>query len=124
GEFKIGLVNHYYYHLQVAEKSKVAVIYPDQGNDQIGLMVNTTGAGIIKSAKNLNNAKAFVDYLLSAEGQEVFAQLNYEYPLRKDAPLHKDVAPLNNYRIAVFDIVNAAQSLNSTLTMLEKAKIP
>ncbi|MEK7439440.1 MAG: extracellular solute-binding protein [Chloroflexota bacterium] len=124
GEFKIGLVNHYYYHLQVAEKSKVAVIYPDQGKEELGLIVNATGAGLIKGAKNLNNAKAFVDYLLSAEGQEIFAQLNYEYPLRKDAPLHKDVAPLTNYRIAVFDVVKVGQSLNSTLTILEKAKIP
>ena len=65
-----------------------------------------------------------MDYLLSAEGQEIFAQLNYEYPLRKDAPLHKDVAPLTNYRIAVFDVVKVGQSLNSTLTILEKEKVP
>ena len=53
GEFKIGLVNHYYYHLQVAEKSKVAVIHPDQGKEELGLIVNATGAGVIKGAKNL-----------------------------------------------------------------------
>jgi iron(III) transport system substrate-binding protein len=124
GEFKIGLVNHYYFHLQVAEKSKVAVVYPDQGKDELGLMVNTTGAGVIKGAKNLNNAKVFVDYLLSAEGQDIFAQLNYEYPLRQDVQLRKDVVPLSNYRVAVFDIVKVAQSLNNTLTLLEKTAIP
>jgi iron(III) transport system substrate-binding protein len=86
--------------------------------------VNTTGAGVIKGAKNLNNAKAFMDYLLSAEGQDIFAQLNYEYPLRQDVQLRKDVAPLNNYHVAAFDIVKVAQSLNSTLTLLEKTKIP
>jgi iron(III) transport system substrate-binding protein len=42
GEFSLGLVNHYYYHLQLAEGSNVGIIYPDQGEGQIGLVANAT----------------------------------------------------------------------------------
>src|SRR5688572_31055716 len=31
GEFKLGLVNHYYYHLQKAEGSNVGIIFPEIG---------------------------------------------------------------------------------------------
>ena len=35
GEFALGLVNHYYYHLQLAEGSNVGVIYPPQAEKPI-----------------------------------------------------------------------------------------
>ena len=47
GELALGLVNHYYYHLSKAEGAPVGIIYPDQGEDGVGLIVNTTNAGII-----------------------------------------------------------------------------
>ena len=124
GEFRLGLVNHYYYHLQKAEGSPVGVVYPDQAEGQIGLIVNATVAGVIHGAKHPAAAQAFVDYLLSAEGQELFAQLNYEYPLRPGVALHPEVAPLSGYRLAQFDFVSAANELDSTLDLLEKLAVP
>ena len=124
GEFRLGLVNHYYYHLQKAEGSPVGVVYPDQAEGQIGLIVNATVAGVIHGAKHPAAAQAFVDYLLSAEGQELFAQLNYEYPLRPGVALHPEVAPLSGYRLAQLDFVSAASELDSTLDLLEKLAVP
>lgn len=124
GEFKIGLVNHYYFYLQQAEKSPVGVVFPDQGEGQLGLIVNATAIGVVKGTKHKEAAEAFIDFLLSADGQADFAKLNYEYPLRENAALHPEVQPLTNYHLAQFDVVKAAQSLNSTLDMLEKAGIP
>src|SRR3989304_5069705 len=54
GEFALGLVNHYYYHLQLAEGSKVGVIYPDQGDGQLGLITNTTAVAVVKGAQNVS----------------------------------------------------------------------
>ncbi len=45
GEFKLGLVNHYYFYLQQAEGSPVGVIFPDQEEGQIGLITNATRGG-------------------------------------------------------------------------------
>jgi iron(III) transport system substrate-binding protein len=124
GEFKIGLVNHYYYHLQKAEGSPVGVVYPDQGDGQMGVIVNATAAGIVQGAKHVAAAQAFVDYLLSAEGQQAFAELNYEYPLRPGVTLHPEVASLSSIRLAKLGGLAAiANSLDSTLDLIEKAGI-
>lgn len=126
GEFKIGLVNHYYYHLQLAEpeNNKVAVVYPDQGDEQIGLIVNATSVGLINGAKHSAAAQLFVDFLLSAEGQQLFAELNYEYPMVAGVALKEGVQPLDQFRLATFDVVEAAASLDTSLDMLEIAGIP
>jgi iron(III) transport system substrate-binding protein len=81
GEFAIGLVNHYYYQLEKAEGSPVGVIYPDQAADEVGALVNVAAASIVQGAPNPEQAAEFMRFLLSAEAQELFAELNYEYPL-------------------------------------------
>jgi iron(III) transport system substrate-binding protein len=108
GEFKIGLVNHYYNYLQQAEGSPVGIVFPDQGESQIGLIHNATAAAIIKGAANLQAAQAFLDFLVSPEGQELFAELNYEYPLRPDMPLRSEVQPLQGLRLVDVNVAQAA----------------
>lgn len=124
GEFKLGLVNHYYYHLQVAEGSNVGIIYPDQGEGQIGLITNATSAAVVKGGPNLAAAQAFIDFLVSAEGQELFAEGNYEYPLAAGVALHPDVAPLENYTLAQVDVAAAALEIDATFDLMEKVGLP
>ncbi len=124
GEFKIGLVNHYYYYLQKEEGSPVGIVFPDQAEGQIGLITNATAAGIVKGARNLPAAQALVDFLLSAEGQQLFAELNFEYPLAPGVPLRSGVEPLDNYRLARVDVVRAALDLDPTFALMEKVALP
>ncbi len=124
GEFKLGLVNHYYYHLQKEEGSPVAVVYPDQAQGAIGLITNATAAAIVQGAHNLPAAQALVDFLLSAEGQKLFAELNFEYPLVQGVPLHAGVAELDQFRLADVDVVLAALELEPTFALIEKVGIP
>ncbi len=124
GEFKLGLVNHYYYHLQRAEGSPVGIVFPDQDEGEIGLLTNLTAVGIINGSRNLPAAQALVDFLLSAEGQELFAEANYEYPLRPGTPLHPDVQPLEGFRLAEVDIARAVVDRDETFDLIERAGIP
>lgn len=124
GEFKIGLVNHYYYYLQKQEGSPVGLIFPDQEDGGIGLISNATSVGIIKGASNLVAAQALVDFLVSNQGQEIFARLNFEYPLGSGAALHPDVEPLDNYRLAEVDVAKAALELDETLNLIDRVGMP
>ncbi|MDP1713746.1 MAG: extracellular solute-binding protein [Anaerolineales bacterium] len=124
GEFKIGLVNHYYYYLQLAEGSPVGIVIPDQGEGQIGLITNATSAAIVKGAKNVPAAQAFLDFLLSAEGQKLFAELNYEYPLVAGVPLKEGVQPLDDFRLADVNVAEAALDFNGTLNLMEAVGLP
>lgn len=124
GEFKLGLVNSYYYYLQKAEGSPVGLVIPDQGADQIGVVVNASAVAIVKGGKNTEAAKAFVDFLLSPEGQELFAKLNYEYPIISGVPTHAEVEPLVDYKIADANLADEAIDLNKALDLLERVGVP
>jgi iron(III) transport system substrate-binding protein len=124
GEFKLGLVNHYYYHLQEEEGSPVGIVYPDQGEGQIGLFTNATAIGIVEGGGNPDAAQALVDFLLTPQGQELFARLNFEYPLVEGVALHPDVAPLDEFRLAEVDIAAAALDLDATFDLMERVNLP
>ena len=78
GEVDLALVNHYYALNEKKENpgAPVANIYPQEG-----AFVNLAGVGIIEGAKNRDQAEAFVEFLLSQEGQEYFRTETNEYPL-------------------------------------------
>jgi iron(III) transport system substrate-binding protein len=124
GEFKLGLVNHYYFYLQQAEGSNVGIIFPDQGEGQVGLFSNATAAAIVNGGKNLTAAQAFLDFLVSADGQKLFAEQNYEYPLVPGVALHADVQPLDGFRLADVDVVQAALEFDATFDLMEKVGLP
>lgn len=124
GEFKLGLVNHYYYYLQKAEGSDVGIIFPDQGEGQIGLITNATAAAVVNGAPHLAAAQAFLDFLVSPEGQKLFAEQNYEYPLLSNVALQADVQPLDDFRFADVNVVEASQDFEATFDLMEKVALP
>jgi iron(III) transport system substrate-binding protein len=124
GEFQVGLVNHYYYYLQKAEGSPVGIVFPDQEAEQVGLITNVTAAAIVKGTENRPAAEAFIDFLLSQEGQKLFAEANYEYPLVSGVALSPDVQPLDEFRLADVNVSEAAQDVDATFTLMEKVNLP
>ncbi len=126
GEFAIGLVNHYYYELQKREASdnQVAVVYPDQGDGQLGIMINTTVVGQIQGAANADNARLFAEFLFTPEAQKLFAEANYEYPIIAGVAVAEGVTPLESLRIAVTDMTQTATGVDTALQLMNAAGIP
>ncbi len=124
GEFKLGLVNHYYYYLQLAEGSNVGIIYPDQNPGEIGIISNATTAAVINGSQNLTAAKAFVNFLVSAEGQKIFAEGNYEYPLLKGIALHPDLEAPDGLVQAKIDLEQVVNRFDETFDLIEMVNLP
>lgn len=126
GEFKLGLVNHYYYHLQLAEASdnNVGVAYVDQGEGQMGTIVNTTAGGVVAGGPNEAAARAFIEFLLTPEAQELFASANYEYPLIDGVALADGVRPLSEFRIADVTMRDLATNLPETQQLIQDVNLP
>lgn len=81
GEVALGLLNHYYYVPEKKANQPVGLIYPDQGADGFGTLVTPLSVSAIKGAKHSGAAKAFIDFALSAEGQEPLTTQENEFPL-------------------------------------------
>jgi iron(III) transport system substrate-binding protein len=58
------------------------------------IVAAASGAGILNSAANAENAQRFVDYLLLAEGQQYFADETFEYPVIDGVALPAALPPL------------------------------
>lgn len=105
GEGDYAVVNTYYvgllqnsddeYEREVG--SKIAVFFPNQQDR--GAHVNISGAGVTSHAPNYTNAVKLLDFLISAESQAVFAQANFEYPVRQGVELHPSVASWGNFKM-------------------------
>lgn len=79
--------------------TNVRVVYPEEGAVWL-----PAASAIIKDAKNLENAKSFMDFLVSDEGQKQIAKLTYR-PVREDI-IHENefMMPFSDINIAYEDI--------------------
>ncbi|HET6356993.1 iron ABC transporter substrate-binding protein [Streptomyces sp.] len=121
GEVSLGLVNHYYWYEQVAEKGEDKVdakIHFLPGGDP-GALVNTAGVGILKGSDQAPVAQKAVDFLLSKKAQTYFADETKEYPLAAGVTSTvKDLPPLESLDAPKIDL-GKLDSLQVTLKMLQ-----
>lgn len=122
GEAAVGIANHYYYHLQVAEGSRnIAVVYPDQGPDDMGVLVSPTGMAVIMGGPNPAGARRFVDFLSAdRRAQEFYARVNYEYPVITGVPLHPDVRPLARVKRMAVTYQQLGELRDGTLRLIRE----
>jgi iron(III) transport system substrate-binding protein len=83
GQVPLGLVNHYYLYEKIAKEGQAAVTAKNAyfAPGDVGGLVNVAGVGILKETMRPKASEAFVQFLLSTEGQTYFAQKTFEYPL-------------------------------------------
>lgn len=104
GQCDVAIANTYYYAEMLssgdaAEKAaagKVAVFWPDQQGR--GVHVNISGAGIVKHARNVANARRLIEFLVSPEAQAWYAENNQEYPVRADVAVSPVLKGLGSYK--------------------------
>lgn len=110
GECSVGVANTYYYARLLASEAerdkeviaRTGVIFPDQ--DGRGTHVNVSGAGMIASAPNRENAVRFLEYLASDTAQRYFADANNEYPAvegLEDSPALAQMGPFKEDQVNV-----------------------
>ena len=65
---------------EVAAGESIGIIFPNQQGR--GTHVNISGIGMAKYAPNPDNAQKFMEFLTSDGAQTVFAETNFEYPVK------------------------------------------
>lgn len=124
GELKLGLVNHYYYHLSKAEGAPVGIVYPDQGDGQMGMPANTTNAAIVKGTRRADLARLFIDFMLSPRGQQIYAERNFEYPVVPGVALAEGVPALDQFRLSPVSLKSIYDQLAQTKALAQAAGLP
>ncbi len=81
GEIDVGLVNHYYLYQALADDPEFSGVNYDFPTDDIGSLVIVTGAAMIESTDNEDEAVELIRFLLEDEAQRYFSDETFEYPL-------------------------------------------
>ncbi|MEW6635862.1 MAG: extracellular solute-binding protein, partial [Actinomycetota bacterium] len=120
GEVDVGFVNHYYVLRAKEEQGEdfpAANYYLKDGDP--GALVLAAGAGIIDTAQNPEAAREFLDYMLSQEAQQYFAEETFEYPLVEGVEPAEGLPPLSEIQSPEVDLSNL-DDLQGTLELLRE----
>lgn len=104
GECDLALGNTYYMgtmetNTEQPEQQRwakaVRILFPNSG--ERGTHVNLSGMLMAKHAPHRENALKLMEFLSSTEAQRIYAQVNFEYPVRSDVPVSDRVASWGSF---------------------------
>jgi iron(III) transport system substrate-binding protein len=88
GTCDLAIANTYYMGLMLNNEAEpeqkqwaasARIVYPDA--EGAGTQVNVSGAVLAKYAPNVDNGQKLIEFLVSDEAQQLYANANYEYPV-------------------------------------------
>ena len=117
GVCDVAIANTYYFGKMATNEDNpeqkewaaaVRIVFPNQ--DGRGTHVNISGAGITKSAKNRDNAVRLLEYLSNDAAQQLYAEINLEYPVKPGVPLHPLVASWGEFKADTLSLEEVARN--------------
>ncbi len=97
GACDVALVNHYYLARELADKPDLNVELFWASQDGAGTHANISGAGIVKSSDNPEQAQQLLEWLADS-GQSDFVDGNHEYPVNPDVPPEPLIAEFGEFK--------------------------
>lgn len=126
----LGIANAYYVgHMKNAKPGTedrswgdaIKVIRPTfASSSDGGTHVNISGASVAKNAPNRDNAVGFLEYLVSAEAQKLYANANYEYPVREGVEVDPIIAALGPLKADTLNVAEVAKHRKQASELVDK----
>lgn len=121
GEVDFGLVNNYYLGRYLARDDKYPVQQTHFAAGDIGNLLNVAGAGIVAASDNQDNARKFIDYLLSPTAQQYITTQGNEYPVTPGLIANPTLEPFEKLQeISPKVDIDQISDLEGTLELLRQ----
>ncbi|KAF1079870.1 MAG: Ferric iron ABC transporter, iron-binding protein [Candidatus Rifleibacterium amylolyticum] len=92
----------------------VAMVFPDQGDDQIGTLLIPNTAALIKNGPNPDQGKAFLDYITSSEGELMLTRLGEGFfPIRRNLATQLEWLPQTGVKELQISLPEVADAIAS-----------
>jgi iron(III) transport system substrate-binding protein len=111
GEYAIGVTGDYNIARKIEEGAPVVAVYPTEGT---GARFDATG--IIKGAANLENAKKFMDWIVTEDALTIVYESRMRRTVHPDVPVPEGLPPLEEVTLVPYDAIEAAE-VREDLTM-------
>lgn len=121
GQGDVGVVNTYYFGRLLKKKPDLplAIFWPDQDED--GVHVNVSGAGIVNHSKNKAEAVKFLEWLSEPDAQKIFADANMEYPVNTAVEAHAFVRSWGPFKASTVNLAKAGRFQADAIKLMDKA---
>ena len=125
GQCDVTLVNTYYFGRLMAKQPNLplAIFWPNQNlkNKAAGVHVNISGAGVTRYARNPAGAQKLIEWLSSDKAQNLFADVNLEYPVNPNVTPDKTVAAWGNFRQNLINVKEAGSLQAKAVKLMDRA---
>ena len=120
GRCDVTLVNSYYYGrlMKKSPELPLAIFWPNQNNS--GVHVNVSGAGVTKYSKNPNTATKLLEYLSSEQAQNLFADVNMEYPANPKVKSDVTVASWGDFKQNPMNLAKAGELQAAAIKLMDR----
>lgn len=121
----VTLVNTYYYGrlLDKQPNLPLALYWPNQTvtGDAAGVHVNVSGAGVTQHAKQAAEAIKLLEWLSSAQAQNLYADENLEYPANPKVPAAKAVQSWGEFKQNPLNVSAAGKLQAQAVLLMDRA---
>jgi iron(III) transport system substrate-binding protein len=121
GQCDVTIVNTYYFG-RLKNKNpdvKLALFWPNQ--DDSGVHVNISGAGVTRHADNPQGALRLLEWLSSSDAQGIFASLNMEYPVNPSVEPDPEVATWGTFEADDINVSTAGRLQSQAVMLMDRA---
>lgn len=124
GQCDVGIVNHYYLARMLKKKPSIPVglFWPNQGETEGGVIVDISGAGIMKNAKNKEHAVKLLNWLSSEKAQKLFADSNMEYPVKPNVEPNAQVQAWGDFKQNTDNISQSGKNRDTAIELMNRAE--
>ncbi|MBF0294501.1 MAG: extracellular solute-binding protein [Magnetococcales bacterium] len=121
GKCDVGIVNTYYFGALLKDKpaTPVALFWANQGSS--GTHVNVSGAGVTRHAKHKAEAIKLLEWLSTPEAQQLFAELNMEFPVNPAVKPHASVAAWGDFKGENLNLSLAGKFQTDAVRLMDRA---
>jgi iron(III) transport system substrate-binding protein len=85
-----------------------------------GTHVNVSGASIAKHSPNRAAAVRFLEYLVSDDAQKIYAEADYEYPVKAGAVVHPIIGALGPLKVDSLSLTEVARHRATASKLVDK----
>ncbi len=121
GKCDVTIANTYYYG-RLMEKNPslpLAIFWPNQASS--GVHVNISGAGVTRHAHNAPAAIKLLEFLSSEKAQNLFADVNMEYPANPKVKTAPAVAAWGSFKQNPVNVTTAGELQAEAVKLMDRA---
>jgi len=129
GQCSVVVANTYYLANMLSDASNtndleagqaMRVIWPNQ--DEQGVHVNVSGAGVLKTAPNKANALKLIEFLSSDAAQEIYANVNFEYPVKAGIELNPILQQWGRFSADSLNLSKLGENNAAAVKLMDRAQ--